>query len=160
MKKTVKTKYGRIKVTKQFKYLGEIISTNGVDKEAMENRRLNLERLSFVTKDIYNKKNLSINAKLRHYDTVARPVILYGVETTTLTSLEKLLKIERKILRRIYGPKVVQGNYGLRSNKDIYKKTEDLETTIRKRRIRFYGHMVRMDPTRIKRNKFLIKSTT
>jgi Reverse transcriptase (RNA-dependent DNA polymerase). len=153
-RRTVKTKYGRIKTTKQFKYLGETISNNGVDKMAIEDRRLKLERLSFATRNIYNKKNLSTNAKLRHYNAVVKPVILYGVETASLMNLEGLLKIERRILRKIYGPKVVQGNYRLRSNKEIYENMEDLETTIRKRRLKFYGHMARMSPARLNRQIF------
>ena len=44
-------KYGQIKITRKFKYLGEIICNNGSEKES----------------DVYNKKNLSYNAEIRHY---------------------------------------------------------------------------------------------
>ena len=64
------------------------------------------------------------------------------------------MKIERRIQPRIYGPRILQGNYRLRSNKEIYERIEDLETTIRKRRLRFYGHMVRMDSGRLNKQIF------
>lgn len=153
-KTTIKTKYGKIKITDRFKYLGEIISRNGTDKPVIEAKKHKLEQLNFCTKNIYNKKNLSVNAKLRHYNTVVKPVILYGMETTTISGMENLLKIERRILRRIYGPRRTQEGYRLRSNEEIYSKIEDLEVTIRKRRLNFYGHMVRMGQSRLNKQIF------
>lgn len=153
-KKTVETKYGPIKVTTRFRYLGETICSNGSEKESMKERIAKLEKLSFATSNVYNKKNLSTKAKIRHYNTVVKPVILYGTETTCLPSLEKLLKIERRILRRIYGPKKTEEGYRLRPNREIYKDLKDLETEIRIRRLKFLGHMVRMAPERLNKAIF------
>ncbi|XP_066906047.1 uncharacterized protein [Halyomorpha halys] len=140
-KKIVNTEYGKIKVTRKFKYLGEIICHNGSEKESIREKSTKLENLSFQRAPIYNKKNLSSNAKLRHYNVVIRTVILYRVETTCLPSLEKLLKIERRILRKIYGPRKTPEGYRVRFNEEIYRKIKDLETEMRIRRLMLYGHM-------------------
>ena len=63
-KKIIETKYGQIKVTRKFKYLGETICNNGSEKESIKEKIPKLERLSFATGNIYNKKNLSSKAKI------------------------------------------------------------------------------------------------
>ncbi|MGP1955901.1 MAG: hypothetical protein ACTS8W_03670 [Arsenophonus sp. NC-PY1-MAG3] len=93
-KKSVETKYGKVKVAKQVKYLGEIICENGTNKKAMEAKKLKLEQQNWATKNIYNKKNLSVNAELRHYNSVVRPIILYVMETTKLSGKDHILKEE------------------------------------------------------------------
>ncbi|XP_066906863.1 uncharacterized protein [Halyomorpha halys] len=129
--KTDKTKYGEI--TNSFKYLGEIICNNGSEREDMKERLVMMERLSFA---------------------VVKQVILYGIETASLPSLRKLLGIERKILRRIYGPAKLPEGYRLRSTRELYREMDDLETDIRLSRLRFYGHIVRMNPSSINREIF------
>jgi hypothetical protein len=54
-------------------------------------------------------------SKLTIYKTLMRPVLLYGSETWVLTIREenRLLVFERKVLRTIYGPKIVDGVYTL-----------------------------------------------
>jgi hypothetical protein len=61
---------------------------------------------------------LSKNIKIRTYKTIIRPVILYGSETWTITGeiASSLMTWERKILRKIYGPKSEQGLWRIRSN--------------------------------------------
>lgn len=153
-RRSVQTKYGKVKVVDNFKYLGENISKNGTDKKSLQNKKEKLEQLNRMTKNIYNKKNLSINTKLKHYVTVIRPVILYGMETNNLAGMESMLKEERRILRRIYGPRIVDGEYRLKSNKEIYQKIENLEVAVREKRLRFYGHMVRMNAARLNKQIF------
>ncbi|XP_066909288.1 uncharacterized protein [Halyomorpha halys] len=62
-KKVIETKYGRTRVTKTFKYLGETICNNGLEKERIKEKIIKLERLNFATGNTYNKKNLSSNTK-------------------------------------------------------------------------------------------------
>ena len=73
-----------------------------------------------------------------------KPVLLYEMETC-LPRLEIVLKIERRILRRICGPKKIQ---------EVCREIKDLETEIRIRRLRFDGHMVRMDHGRLNKRVF------
>jgi hypothetical protein len=50
---------------------------------------------------------LSKNVKMRIYETIILPVVLYGCETWSLTLREehRLRAFENKVLRRIYEPK-------------------------------------------------------
>lgn len=60
------TKYGIIRRVPYFKYLGEILEPTGLEKKSQENRELKLRRAYGRTHDIYNKKCLSIQTKIRH----------------------------------------------------------------------------------------------
>ena len=72
--------------------------------------------------------------------------LLFG--TGKLTS-DKLKKRERKIIRKILGPISIEiQTYRLRSNKEIEGYT-NVHSDMRKRRLKFYGHIKRMDPTRL-----------
>ena len=71
--------YGEIRYTNNFKYLGENIFQNASDKESFKIRKLKL--IKAITWELYGKKNLSRSVKVRHYSTVIRPVIMYGMET-------------------------------------------------------------------------------
>ena len=49
---------------------------------------------------------MSRRSKLKLYQTVIKPVVVYGCETWVLKEniIQKLSVFERKILRRIFGP--------------------------------------------------------
>lgn len=147
-----------ISKTNCFKYLGEWITNNTKEKIAIETRIHKMERAFYMTKNTYNKKSLSWNTKLRHYQTVVRPEMLYGAETLKLNrtgDLEKLEKVERRILRKILGPKSYNNtDYKLRSNRELYLKVEKLTDVMRKRRLQFYGHIYRMDSNRLTKKIF------
>ena len=57
-----------------------------------------------LTKDTYNKKAISINAKLRHYSTVICLEALNAAECLTLNKRMMMKQLEeRKILRKNLG---------------------------------------------------------
>ena len=64
------TDIGGIGRVRKFKYLGEIVKENGLEKSTVEERIHKMERAYGITKDIYNKKCKSKNAKIRHYSIV------------------------------------------------------------------------------------------
>jgi hypothetical protein len=57
---------------------------------------------------------LSKNIRIRIYETIILPVILYGCETWSLTLREeyKLRVFENRVLRRIFGPKIQEVTRG------------------------------------------------
>jgi hypothetical protein len=68
---------------------------------------------------LFRNRLLSTATKIRLYETIIiRPVITYGAETWTVTKKEEqdLLIFERKIFRRIYGPKYEDGEWKSRTN--------------------------------------------
>ncbi|KAI5714466.1 hypothetical protein M8J77_000221 [Diaphorina citri] len=151
------TKYGQIKKVPKFKYLGEIIEPNALDKEGNKARMRKMETAFHLTKDVYNKKSLSINAKIRHYNTVIKPECLYASECLTMNTkkdMENITKKERKIIRRVLGPRYENGIWKLRSNKEVYEKVEKIGDTMRKRRVSFYAHLKRMRDDRLTKRIF------
>jgi hypothetical protein len=58
-----------------------------------------------------------------------------------------LMTWERKILRKIYGPKCEQGIWRIRSNLEIQNmfKSPDIVTEIKVRRLEWLGHVIRME---------------
>ena len=147
-----------ISKTNCFKYLGELITNNTKEKIAIESRIQKMERAFCMTKNTYNKKTLSWNTKLRHYQTVVRPETLYAAETLKLTrmgDLEKLEKVERRILRKILGPlQKSNTEYKLRPNRELYLKVEKLVDVMKRKRMQFYGHIYRMSNSRLTKKIF------
>lgn len=151
------TKYGRINKVNIFKYLGEFIQTNALDKTANRERTRKMELAFQLTRNIYNKKSMSIKAKLRHYNVVIKPEGLYASECLAMNvnkELEQMKLKERKIIRKILGPRCDQEIWKKRSNKEIYGHIEDIIITMKKRRLSYYGHLKRMEMGRLTRRIF------
>ena len=81
--------------------------------------------------------------------TVVRPVATYGSETRTLTKSDEIsLRIlERKILRKIYGPVHEGDTWRIRYNLELNRfiKGKDIVKFIKAQRIRWLGHVKRME---------------
>jgi len=73
---------------------------------------------------------------------------MYGVETWVQSKVDefRLGVFERKILRRIYGPICEGVIWRSRYNEELYRLYDetDLVTTVRITRLRWAGHIVRM----------------
>ena len=88
-------------------YLVTLISNdNSVEKE-IQRRILTGNRTHFAAISLFRSRLLSRATKIILYKTLIRPVVSYGAEAWALTKKEEqaLLILERKIFRRIYGPK-------------------------------------------------------
>ncbi|KAJ3651419.1 hypothetical protein Zmor_017463 [Zophobas morio] len=93
---------------------------------------------------------ISKDTKLLVYKTAIRSVVIYAAETISLTSEseEKMRRFERKIVRRIMEMKKIQDQkYRILMNHEIEDiiKGEDIVRAIKARRIRWYGHLKRME---------------
>ena len=77
---------------------------------------------------------------------------MYGSESWTLTTKdEDFLRIwERKILRKIYGPKHEEGRWAIRTNDELYQlyQQPNVVNEVKARRIRWLGHVERMPEDR------------
>ena len=58
---------------------------------------------------------------LKLYKTLVRPIVPYGAEAWTLTKKEEqaVLIFERKMCRRLYGPKYENGEWKSRTNREL-----------------------------------------
>jgi hypothetical protein len=101
----------------EFIYLGRLIcNDNRVEKEIQ--RRVEAgNRTYFAAIILFKSRVLSRATKILLYKTLLRPVVTCGAETWTMTKKEDALLIfERKIFRRIYGPKYENGDWKSRTN--------------------------------------------
>ena len=101
----------------EFIYLGTLISNdNSVEKE-IQRRIFAGNRTYFATISLLRSRHLSRATKIILYKTLIRPVVSCGAEVWTLTEKEEqaVLIFERKIFRRIYGPKYENGEWKSRT---------------------------------------------
>jgi hypothetical protein len=88
--------------------------------------------------------------KIRTYNTIILPNVLYGCETWSLILREEhRLKVsENRVLRRIFGPKRDEVSVGWRPlyNEELRKlySSQSIITMIKSRRMRWIGHAARM----------------
>jgi hypothetical protein len=98
-------------------------------------------------------KLLSRNTKLKMDKTLIRPILSYGSETWTLTieEMNSLRISERKIIRKIYEPIKEGDSWRIRKNKEItyILQGADIVKFIKSSRIRWYGHVKRMQNQRM-----------
>ena len=82
----------------------------------------------------------------------------YGVEAWMLTKKEEqaLLIFERKIFRRIYGPKYENGEWKSRTNQELeeMREGENIVKWIKGQRISWLGHLQRMEEDRMHKKIF------
>jgi hypothetical protein len=91
----------------QFRYLGTTIKNRNLIQEEIK-RRLNSGNACYHSaQNLLYSRLLSKNIKIKIYETVILPVVLYGCETWSLTLREehRLRLFENRVLRRIFGPK-------------------------------------------------------
>ena len=141
-------------LVENFKYLGESISIRNKEDFSLESRTKKLSAHLVRNRHIYNKRSISRAAKIRHYLAVGRPEATYAAETMHLHGnvkrLERMEIVERRILRKILGPnRNTDGEYRLKPKKELYQDITPIVLAIKKQRMAFFGHVVRMSQNRL-----------
>jgi hypothetical protein len=88
-------------------YLGTTVTNKNLIQEEIK-RRLNSGNACYHSvQNLLSSQLLSKNLKIRTYETIILPVVLYGCETWSLTLREEHRQgvFENRVLRRIFGPK-------------------------------------------------------
>jgi hypothetical protein len=75
----------------------------------------------FAAIRFFRSRLLSRGTEILLYKTPIRPVVSYGVETWTMMKNEEqaVLVFERKIFRRMYGPKYENGEWRTGTNREL-----------------------------------------
>ena len=138
----------------EFKYLGVIVTNDGRMKREVEARIGAGNRCYSSLIELLKKRSISRATKLRLYNSIVRPIILYGCETWALTkAMENRFEVlENKILRRILGPVYdsQRQEWRIRHNWEIREQTKQphIKDVIRLKRLKWAGHIARMQEDR------------
>jgi hypothetical protein len=112
----------------------------------------------YANRQQVNSSLISRSSQLQIYRTVVRPVVTYGSESWTLTMEEErvLAVFERKIVRKIYGPVKENELWRIRRNDELEDiiKGENIVRFIKSQRIRWLGHIERMQDTAIPKKMY------
>lgn len=143
------------KVVNEFVYLGSQLNTDN-DIMGEIKRRITLgNRSYFSLLKILKSKSVSWNSKCALYKSVIRPIVTYGSESWCLTQKEEqsLHTFERKVLRTIFGPVFDQNQnrWRRRFNHELMQlyREPDIVRTTKINRLRWLGHVQRMDDNRV-----------
>ncbi len=141
----------RSRISDNFTYLGSIIDKQGgtdVDVKV----RIGKARAAFnQLRSIWMSGNISIKTKIRLFNSIVKPALLYGAETwrTIVATTKKTQTFINNCLRRIlriHWPETF-------SNQELWQRTgqQPLDQTILQRRWRRIGHTLRKPPSNITR---------
>ena len=137
----------KLETVQSFKYLGSVVTDEGSKQEIMSRIAQTIGALTKL-KAIWKDKNIALSSKIRLMGSLVISIFLYACETWTLTAeLEKKIQTtEMRCFRRplgiSYRDHVTNEKVGNRIRQAI-GPYEDLLTTVKKRKLRWYGHKTR-----------------
>jgi hypothetical protein len=134
-----------------FTYLGSIVDKHG-GTDADVRVRIGKARAAFQQlNNVWASTNLTTSTKIRIFNTIVKPILLYGAETwrTTVAIMKKIQVFINTCLRKIlhiHWPVTI-------SNQELWQRSKQLpaEGEIRKRRWRWIGHTLRKPASSITR---------
>uniref|UniRef100_A0A8D8XZ49 Craniofacial development protein 2 n=1 Tax=Cacopsylla melanoneura TaxID=428564 RepID=A0A8D8XZ49_9HEMI len=136
-----------------FKYLGNILDSNAQCSVSIKERIQSGFKAYYANLGLLKNKLINRTTKMQIYKTLIRPVATYGGETWTLTEADKerLRRFERRIIRKIYGGVKINNEWRIRYNAEIngILEHQDIVRFIKARRIEWYGHIQRMEDSRM-----------
>jgi hypothetical protein len=137
---------------KIFNYLGSILNADNKINTEIAERIAKDNKAHYANAKPIKSKFLKKNAKIKICKTMIRPVVTYSSDTWTLTTKDgnNLRIFQRHILRKISGPVNIENIWRIRNNMEIDKLIEgaDIARFIKAQRIKWLGHIQRMDQAR------------
>ena len=133
-------------------YLGSILSKTPTCGKDIENR-IKAAHCAYgrLIHRVFNNHAISIRTKIMVFRAVVLSTLLYACETWTLyrRDIKRLESFQQRKLRQLLN---IRWELGL-SNNEILKRARlpIVEATILQHRLRWPGHVVRMDPSRLPR---------
>ncbi|KAI5754231.1 hypothetical protein M8J77_006965 [Diaphorina citri] len=143
-----------LKKADKFKYLGSTLSKNGELDIEITQRIESGGKFYQVVRDLIWNKKVPQKCKKVLYNTYYIPILTYGSETWAMRKKDKsrIQAAEMKFLRSIAG----KTRRDRIRNDDIRRmlQMESLEERMRKGRLRWYGHMKRMNCERLPKKMY------
>ncbi|EYC46121.1 hypothetical protein Y032_0407g912 [Ancylostoma ceylanicum] len=138
-----------------FKYLGSIVQQKKVASSMEILNRIGAASTAFgsLIWCLWRKLNITVSTKMRIYRALILPILLYGVESWTIlqSDAQKLETFQMRCLRQILG---IRLRNRIRSE-EIRRRCNEQPTiasVIRKRRLKWFGHVCRMELSRLSRS--------
>ena len=147
-----------IEVVRSFTYLGSDLNAKG-GSEAEIQRRIVMTGGTFnrLYEKFFKRHDIPLKIKMRTFNACVIPVLLYGAESWSITSAmeHKLISAENKWLRRLLRVSYKEHI----TNVEIRRRTgqPSVVNIIRKRRMKWAGHVMRMEDKRPTKKAFLYK---
>jgi hypothetical protein len=141
--------------TENFKYLGVILNEDNNYQIDLHERIKNANKTYFMLQKFFKNKNISKKLKFSLKNTIIDKMLIYATETWRLTKRDrkKMNIFERRVYRRILGPVYdnEKENWRIITTKEISAivKKPTITETIRLNRLRWIGHVQRMEENRI-----------
>jgi hypothetical protein len=82
------------------------VNGNNILEEKTRERIVKGKKAFYANKNIFKNNLVSRKSKLKLYWSIIRPTVIYGCDAWVLEGsiIQRLLVLERKILRKIFGP--------------------------------------------------------
>jgi len=133
-----------------FVYLGGKISQKGSCTDDVKHRIGKALGTVQHLNDIWSSKDITPTTKMQLYNTLILSILMYGSETWTLKKEDenRLLVFEMACLRKIMGVSRLDKirNSTIRNSLNV---NHDIIAQIRQKRLRYFGHIMRMNPERL-----------
>lgn len=144
-----------LEVVEQFQYLGSLLSQNmKIDLEV--EHRIQAASVAFgkLWRRVFGDHDIRLRTKISVYKAVIIPTLLYGAEAWTVyrRHMQLLDMFHQRCLRRI-----LRFHWSdRRSNVSVLQQTHmaSVETMLKKLQLRWSGHVVRMDDSRLPKQLF------
>ena len=103
-------------MVREFKYLGVSLAFNNEERTEIQNRIQTANKAYYSILPLIKYRGASLRGRITLYKTLIRSIVMYGWEGWIfLKNSQKLIdNFERKILRIIFGPKLVEGKWRIR----------------------------------------------
>ena len=132
-----------IEVVDQFEYLGRILSKDGSDMPALEDRIGKAWGAFENKKDIMTSRHISMKTKRHTYETYILPVVSYATETMTWTKqmFKKIKVFNNHIMRWMCGAKLrdKQSIISLQTKTNV----KNIIPIIKLKKLQWFGHLKR-----------------
>ena len=130
-----------------FKYLGAIVSDEGSKPEILSRIAQTTATMTKL-RTIWSNTNITLRSKIRLMRSLAMSIFLYACESWTLNAdLERRIKaVEMRCYRRLLGVSYkdhISNDEITRRIKNEIGPYDDLLTIVKKRKLKWYGHVTR-----------------
>ena len=134
-----------------FSYLGSVVEIQGAQKLTLKPELAKQKQFFLHLKNVWSSNDLTLQTKIKIFNSNVKPVLLYGSETwkTTVATTKKVQTFINSCLRRILRirwPITI-------NNEDLWQRTNQrlADAEIMMRRCRWIGHTLRKPSTNITR---------